>query len=397
MTRPVLKIEIGFASPPSTTLALTTWTDVSSYVRADQPVTIRRGRNDELTATQAGTATFILDNRDRRFDPDYTSGPYGSNVKPMRRVRIRGTWNGIDYYLYTGYVTTYQPNIIGKDAVTVVQCIDAIGASFARTKFGASDTLSQATSSAQISTLLNNIGWSTDERAIFSGLSTIQTQSLANKTVMQTIQGITESENGYFFMSRDGKATFYDRQWRLRATSSTTYSDIPTGSEIPYEDLQLEYGDRYIYTEVVVSREGGATATASDSAAQSLYFRRTLSRSGLLITNDAELSDAANWLLSIYSSPSTRVSSVTINGELQTSAWPTIMSTDLQSICTVKRTPIGGGSVISRDVWVEAIDWNISREAFRCVWRLSPDETGSYWILGDSVKGVLGSTTRLAY
>lgn len=77
-----LMLEVAF-NPPS---EAPTWTDISSYLRSFQT---RRGRGDELDTFSAGTASFVLDNRDRRFDPVHTGSPYYPNVLPMRRVRIR--------------------------------------------------------------------------------------------------------------------------------------------------------------------------------------------------------------------------------------------------------------------------------------------------------------------
>jgi len=78
-----------------------TWTDVSDFVRG---VSTRRGRNHELGKTQAGVATVLLDNRDRRFDPTYATGPYYPNVIPMRHFRIRGTYASTTYPIFYGFV-----------------------------------------------------------------------------------------------------------------------------------------------------------------------------------------------------------------------------------------------------------------------------------------------------
>ncbi len=128
MSVPTLTVKIAFASDPLDTTP--TWTDVSSYVRTTDGVGVatRRGRNSELEEFSAGTATLVLSNRDRRFDPLYSSGPYYGNLVPGKQIQIYATWSGVDYDIFTGWVTGWPqdyPNL-GKDATVTIQCVDAL-------------------------------------------------------------------------------------------------------------------------------------------------------------------------------------------------------------------------------------------------------------------------------
>lgn len=80
---PKTKLEIAFATDP---FATPTWTDVSDYLIEYH---VKRGRQHELGRTEAGTLVCLLDNQDRRFEPDYSGSPYSPNVLPMRKVRLR--------------------------------------------------------------------------------------------------------------------------------------------------------------------------------------------------------------------------------------------------------------------------------------------------------------------
>jgi hypothetical protein len=118
-----LTVEVGFASNPSVDVATTTWTDVSTYVRS---ISTRRGRNDELGTFSAGTMSVVLDNRDRRFDPNYTSSPYSPNVVPMRRIRLKATYNAVTYAVWSGFVDDWpqEYDIGGHEATVTVNCTD---------------------------------------------------------------------------------------------------------------------------------------------------------------------------------------------------------------------------------------------------------------------------------
>lgn len=106
-----------------------TFADVSAYVRSVQ---CRRGRQRSTDTFAAGTATVVLDNRDGRFDPSNTSGPYAaggiSGVVPMRPVRISATYSGVEYRLFTGFIDSwafeYAPSL--SDATATIACSDGL-------------------------------------------------------------------------------------------------------------------------------------------------------------------------------------------------------------------------------------------------------------------------------
>lgn len=112
---PTHTVEIAFTG----TDASPTWTDVSTYVQA---ISIRRGRTREVDQFNAGTASVILDNKDRRFDPEYASSPYVGNLLPMRPIRIKAAFNATTYTLFRGYVDqwpqAYDPPNIGRVTLT---------------------------------------------------------------------------------------------------------------------------------------------------------------------------------------------------------------------------------------------------------------------------------------
>ncbi len=115
-----VELSIGWTSDPSVAIGSTTWTDESSKLRS---IATSRGRSDELGTFQAGKATFVLDNRDRRFDPNYTAGPLYGNLLPMRRVRLLlntvAVWHGfLDDIPQTYHLTN-------KDATVTLNCTDA--------------------------------------------------------------------------------------------------------------------------------------------------------------------------------------------------------------------------------------------------------------------------------
>ncbi len=111
--------EVGWASNPSVAIASTSWTDESAYLRS---ISTDRGRSDELGTFQPGRASFLLDNRTRRFDPNYAAGPLYGNLQPTRRVRILlntvAVWHGFVDDVPQAYDKS------NRDATVTLNCTD---------------------------------------------------------------------------------------------------------------------------------------------------------------------------------------------------------------------------------------------------------------------------------
>jgi hypothetical protein len=128
MAYPAAIVEISFTDGPY--VVSPTWVDVTSYVRE---ITVRRGRTDEFQDFDAGTASVTLDNRDRRFDPLNSAGPYFGQLTPRRQIRIRAanTVAGVTttHDVYRGYVAGWPCRITdaGFDATVALECFDALG------------------------------------------------------------------------------------------------------------------------------------------------------------------------------------------------------------------------------------------------------------------------------
>lgn len=118
------KVSIAFADGPL--VVSPTWTDVTAWVRS---VRTNRGRSNELDDFQAGTATVVLENVDRRFDPDYSSGAYYPNVKVRRQIKIEGVYSAVTYPIFRGVIQSWGQDwpTHNRDATCTVQAVDLFG------------------------------------------------------------------------------------------------------------------------------------------------------------------------------------------------------------------------------------------------------------------------------
>lgn len=67
------------------------WRDLTPYLLLtdDFPITIARGRQEELEDVEAGTCTFTVDNSDGSFTPDQSASGWYPNITTDKRVRLR--------------------------------------------------------------------------------------------------------------------------------------------------------------------------------------------------------------------------------------------------------------------------------------------------------------------
>ena len=122
---PIAGVFIAFSDGPY--VASPAWTEVTQYVRG---ITTHRGRASDLDQFDTGTAQLVLDNRDRRFDPFYTSGPYYPNgLTPRRQIRIVGQIGGSTYEVFRGFIAGWPVtwSEAGYDSTVTIQCFDALG------------------------------------------------------------------------------------------------------------------------------------------------------------------------------------------------------------------------------------------------------------------------------
>ncbi len=412
---PTLLVECAFTTRPTEAPA---WVDVTASVRG---FSCSRGRRSERDSMQTGTGSVRLDNRDRRFDPAYTAGPYYGNLKRRRRVRIRATWAGVTYDVFTGYAERWpQTWERFADAYVDVPLVDGL-AVLALKQLNA--TYPEERSDLRVHRVLDAVSWTTGQswvldsainsvlgtttilgpvgdRLIGEGQSTIQAGTLADTDAIAHLRDVERSENGLLFVGKDGSVVFQGRHRRIKppyTTSAATFGDRPELGELPYADLTLS-DDTPVANEVRVARQGGATAVATDATSQLDYFPQTRALTSL-VTSDAECQDAANWWLSRLKEPPQRVTALKLAGQLNpASLWPRLLEREIGDRITATRRPVSGGNAITQESFVEGITHAYSAEQGR--WEmgfwLSPADTATYLILDDPTAGVLG-IGRLAY
>jgi hypothetical protein len=201
---------------------------------------------------------------------------------------------------------------------------------------------------------------------IGTGLTTSMgpASDIGGADVMSALNNVVTTENGEHFVTADGTVTFRGRGYRYNAlTPVWTFGD-GTG-EYPYEDLQLDFDSTHLSNVVTVTQQStGTNLVAQDSASIASYYTRTMTRT-LNVTSGLECQDAADYFVSRYKDPLTRVQSIKLHPSAAPALWPLLLGLELGTRVRINRRP-PGAPLVSVDCFVEQIQWDMdsSNEAF---------------------------------
>jgi len=122
MAYPQPKVYVAFDDGPY--VLSPTWTEITTSVRS---MSIDRGRSDDW-GTFSGSATVVLNNRLRLFDPFYTSGTYYGKLLPRRQIKIEATYASTTYSVFRGFIDGWPPTWTdaGGDSTVTLSCYDAM-------------------------------------------------------------------------------------------------------------------------------------------------------------------------------------------------------------------------------------------------------------------------------
>ena len=390
---PHLRIDLDHTNNP--TSSTRTWTDITAYAR---DLDITRGRENELARSSPGVLRMTLDNLDRRFDPTNTDGPYYPGIKPTRRVRVRARWGVTDYNLFHGYIDEWPlewPEF-AKDAIVRVEATDAF--KILNLHDLAGQSYASHLTGTRLGTVLADAGFGTAEYDLDEGQSTLVASGTITSTrALPHAQDVVETENGVLFVDGGGTVIFQDRHHRILNETAVAGTVADTVGAIRYRGAAGVYGDSQLWNQARVTPSGGTTETVVDASSTAIHYTRSLDRS-LLVADQSEALNCAQYLTGRYATPTLHIPSVEIVGARDTDLWPTILAREISDRILFELRPAGGGT-ISEEGHIEMLSYRVAREPndFRVGWRMSSVDNQAGWVAGDPVNSLAGVTTRSVY
>lgn len=223
----------------------------------------------------------------------------------------------------------------------------------------------------RIKRLLKMGGWNGDTSKIDAGYNNCMAEEEVSGSLGELISNVALMDWGRFFIDDTGTPVFHDADHHLsdsrQTTSQGTFADKDDGTSILMTDLTWDYGIRSVVNEVSMSRPGGVTQVAKSEPSIKEYGPQTYSETAPF-DSDITANNRATDLVTGYSVPIIRFRELKVEPLAQPTevrrhtAWALVLALELGDRVTVKTTPSGVGSTITRTCYIEATKMEISLE-----------------------------------
>ncbi len=370
--------------------------DLTSMV---QSVNITRGRSRQLQEFNAGTATVAFWNKSRALDPLNTSSPYWNTTENMTgivpRLPIQILANGIP--IYTGVIQDWNVNYDrGNNDIVYASCADQF--TVLASTILADHTVTQQSTGARINEVLNySEVLYQGPRAIGTGTSTLGSTASnagfsiqAGTALLNYLQTVTTSEQGFIYIAGNGTLTFKGRTEVLNREADAIFTG-DAGVGVPYQTLMNEFGDELLYNVIVTQSPAGGPFTATDTNSVNQYQAQTFTDTDLLNSTTTEVQGLGQYLLGRYSQPQLRFTGLSTQLLALDDAKQNIcLGLELTDVCNVvKHFAVGSPSSVNQSVIVSGISHNITPGSHIITYTFESTDGNAYLTLDDAIFGVL--------
>ena len=400
MSAPVIQVLVGFQTTTgfgnpfqlndpvfgvldTSTLGGLQFADLTSLVES---VNITRGRNRQLDQFNSGTATVTFDNASRILDPLNTDSIFYPFVLPRCPIVISA--NGIP--IYSGLVVDWNLDydLANQDRM-YARCADdfTVLANQALNAFTPSAQLSGARVSAVLDRPEINYQGA---RQIGTGSSNLGAYAVSAETnVLNYLQLVTTSEQGYLYISADGTLTFKGRTEVLNQPADAVFTS--NGLNLPYQTLTNEFGDELLYNYIVTESPAGGPFDAIDTTSQALYQSQQYSLTNLLNSSASEVEALGDYLLGKYKNPVLRFTGLSNQlAALSATDQDACLNLDLTEIASITKTFVTGTpSSVTQTVIVSGITHSITPGGHIISYTFESTDGNQYLTLDDAIFGIL--------
>lgn len=355
---------------------------------------INMGYNLLQNQFQAGQATFRVIDQNGDFNPANTASPYYGYLTPLRKIRFSGTYAGVGYFLFSGYITAYNYTYPKDNDLGYVDlvCVDAFRLlNLAGITTVASATAGQDTGT-RIGKILDQVSFPTSLRSIETGSTTVQADPGTLRTALAAIQNAEFSEQGAFYFDGSGIATFKNRQTVEKAAAATPTKFANDGTGIPYFNINPTFDDKLIINQATIKRVGGTAQTATNSASVSKYFPHSVNYDNLIVQTDTDALNIAQAYVATRADTTLRIDAITLDLTTPNYAAGILAALDFDYFSNVRVINVGQpGSTIDKTLQVVGIAHDVTPNSWKTTFTLSEPLVDAF-IIGDAQYGIIGTS-----
>jgi len=370
--------------------------DVSNVVDG---VTTTRGRNAQADVFQTGTLTLRIVDQNGDFNPQNAAGPYYGLLTPLRKVQISGTYGGIEYPMFSGFITSYTtttPKMATDVVYTTITAVDA----FRLFQNSQVSTITLASAGdlpgERVNAILDEIAWPPSMREIQYGDTIFQADPGTARTALQALQTATISEYGALYINARGSVELHDRAFCIdsQALPPVVFND--DGSEITYFNAVWRLDDTQVYNSASITKIGGTAQLAQDDASIEEYFVHSYNQQNLVMDTDQAALDYARAYVASRKDTQTRCDAIELDLYTPNYNDGIIAALDLDFFDPVEiTTNQPGNSTLQQTLQIFGVQHRVTPNSWKTTFTtLEPIIDG--FILNSSLYGVL-DTSVLAY
>jgi hypothetical protein len=382
-----MQLDIGILGTNVLGDAVAVIVDVSNQINRIQT---NRGRTALSDLFQTGSLTLRLTDQNGDFNPQNTSSPYYTFLTPMKKVQITATYNNVTYPIFSGFITSYvttYPQESEDVATTTIQAVDA----FRLAQLAQISTVTGASagdlSGVRVNEILNEINWPQSLRNIDTGLTTLQADPGTNRTALQALTTVAESEYGALYVDATGSFVFKDRDVTVASIAATPTLFADDGTGIDYFDAAWILNDVLIFNKATITRLGGTAQVATNQASIDKYFLHSYYLDGLLMESNAVALDYARAYVASRAETSIRCDAIVLDLYTPNYDLGVVAALDLDFFDPITvLTTQPGGSTIEKTLQIFGVRMNITPNSWKTTFTtLEPVIDG--FILGYSELG----------
>ena len=418
---PQIKVTVNFTDGPvfgyPFTLDSTEHGILGTNVLADNPADIidvsdqvtkistKGGYNLIQDSFEVQTASVRILDPDGYWNPQNTLSPLFGKLLPLRKVQVSAIYNGVEYYIYSGYTTAYKYTYPRADQVigyVDLECADAFRLFNLVNIAGVTGAADNQDTGTRINKILDTISWPNSMRIVATGgtETLCQDDPATNRTALQALQMVEFTEQGAFYCSVQGSAVF-----RSRADLMSLSGQNPTifnndGSAIDYVGITFALDDKLIINEANVQNIGGTAQSVYNAESVAAYFPHTVTQQNVLAKTDDDALNIARNYVAARAFTSIRIDSITLDLSTPDYNDGILAALTLDYFHTVQITneaqaTTSGFSTITKTLQVMGIDHEIDVNTWKVAITTSEPIVGSF-ILDSTIYGVIGDPNRLS-
>jgi hypothetical protein len=203
-------------------------------------------------------------------------------------------------------------------------------------------------------------------RDVDAGLTTLQADPGTNRTALQALTTVAQSEYGAVYVDASGSFVFQDRNVTASSIGATPTLFADDGTGIRYQDAAWIINDVLIFNKATITRAGGSAQVAINQPSIDKYFLHSYFLDNLLMQSDAVALDYAQAYVASRAETSIRCDSILL--DLYTTNYDTgiIAALDLDFFDPITvLTTQPGGSTLEKTLQIFGVSMAITPNSFK--------------------------------